>query len=144
MKFSEKLKKLRCERGISQAELAGALHVSRSAVAKWENGLGMPSKESITMIAEYFGISVEELLIKEEEKNPKKLSEKDKRVIVRAAIISVSLAIVLTIIGIFIEPIGQIISFGGVHASLIVINVANILRIRARRKEKENQNKDDE
>ncbi len=143
MIFSEKLKKLRCERGISQAGLAEALHVSRSAVAKWENGLGMPSKESIAMIAEYFGISEDELVVKEGDHKTEKMSEKDKRVIIRAAIISVSLAIVLTIMGIFIEPIGQIISSGGVHASLIIINVANILRIRAqRKKEEENKNED--
>ena len=39
MEFSEKLKELRSEKGISQAKLAVDIHISRSAVAKWENGL---------------------------------------------------------------------------------------------------------
>lgn len=40
MEFSERLKELRSEKGISQAKLAADIHISRSAVAKWENGLG--------------------------------------------------------------------------------------------------------
>ena len=62
MEFSEKLKELRSEKGISQAKLAADIHISRSAVAKWENGLGLPSDESLKMLAEYFGVGVGELL----------------------------------------------------------------------------------
>lgn len=61
MQFSEKLKKLRTDSGISQSELAAVLFVSRSAVAKWENGLGFPCEQSLTQIAEYFSVSKEYL-----------------------------------------------------------------------------------
>ena len=60
MTFSEKLKNYRTERGITQTQLADDIHISRSAVAKWENGLGMPNDESLSLLAEYFGISPEE------------------------------------------------------------------------------------
>ena len=36
--FKDKLKELRMQKGISQYELAENLFVSRSAIAKWENG----------------------------------------------------------------------------------------------------------
>ena len=62
MEFSEKLKELRAAKGVSQVKLAESIHISRSAVAKWENGLGLPSEESLELIAEYFGVSKEELL----------------------------------------------------------------------------------
>ena len=62
MEFSEKLKELRSEKGISQAKLAADIHISRSAVAKWENGLGLPSDESIKLLADYFGITTDELI----------------------------------------------------------------------------------
>ena len=45
MEFKEKLKKMRGERGLSQQVLADAIFVSRSAVAKWEAGLGMPCED---------------------------------------------------------------------------------------------------
>lgn len=43
MAFADKLKKLREEHGLSQAALAKRIYVSRSAVAKWENGSGSPT-----------------------------------------------------------------------------------------------------
>ncbi|MDE6201285.1 MAG: helix-turn-helix domain-containing protein [Clostridiales bacterium] len=61
MQFNEKLKELRTKKGVSQSELADSIYVSRSAVAKWENGLGLPSTESLRLLAEYFEVSVDEL-----------------------------------------------------------------------------------
>ena len=62
MQFSEKLKKLRAQKGVSQTQLANAIFVSRGAVAKWENGLGLPSEQSLSALADYFGIEPAELL----------------------------------------------------------------------------------
>ena len=61
MQFNEKLKELRAKKGVSQSELAESIYVSRSAVAKWENGLGLPSNESLRLLSEYFEVSKEEL-----------------------------------------------------------------------------------
>ena len=62
MEFSAKLKELRSEKGISQAKLAADIHISRSAVAKWENGLGLPNDESLKLLADYFCITIDELI----------------------------------------------------------------------------------
>lgn len=62
MQFNEKLKKLRSGKGVTQAELAEKVYVSRSAVAKWESGLGLPSGESLATLAEFFGVDKSELL----------------------------------------------------------------------------------
>jgi len=56
MEFRDKIKKLRTDRGLSQQALADAIYVSRSAVAKWENGLGYPSQESLDALTAYFGV----------------------------------------------------------------------------------------
>lgn len=56
MEFKDKLKKIRTEKGISQQTLADAIFVSRSAVAKWENGLGYPNEESYKALLQYFGV----------------------------------------------------------------------------------------
>ena len=39
MTFGEKLKEARQKAGLSQEQLSEKLHVSRSAVAKWETGV---------------------------------------------------------------------------------------------------------
>ena len=56
MELKEKLKKLRSEKNISQQALADAIFVSRSAVAKWESGLGIPCDESMEALEKYFGV----------------------------------------------------------------------------------------
>lgn len=60
--FGEKLKALRKSRGISQSELAEEIFVSRSAVAKWEQGRGFPNIDSLRLIAQKFGMPVDALL----------------------------------------------------------------------------------
>lgn len=62
MQFNEKLKRLRKERGMTQAELAEKVIISRSAVAKWENGLGLPNEQSLKLLADCFGVEPSELL----------------------------------------------------------------------------------
>ncbi|MEC5189682.1 XRE family transcriptional regulator [Geobacillus thermodenitrificans] len=42
MTLGEKIKKARTEAGLSQEQLSEKLGVSRSAVAKWESGKGLP------------------------------------------------------------------------------------------------------
>lgn len=62
MKFCEKLKELRRQKGLTQEELAAKLFVSRTAVSKWESGKGYPNIESLKAIACFFEITVDELL----------------------------------------------------------------------------------
>ena len=62
MEFNEKLQELRKARGLTQEELAEALFVSRTASSKWESGRGYPSIDSLKQIANYFSISIDELL----------------------------------------------------------------------------------
>ena len=68
MEFKEKLKALRLKRGISQSALAKAIFVSRSAVAKWESGLGLPSDGSLEALSAYFGVDKSYLIEKTDKK----------------------------------------------------------------------------
>ena len=54
--FSKRLKELRTAKGITQEELGQIIFVSRSAIAKWEQGKGMPSRQSLNLLSEYFNI----------------------------------------------------------------------------------------
>ncbi len=66
MNFSEKLKKLRNEKNITQTELADAIYISRSMIAKYENGLVYPTKETAEKIAVYFNVKLSDLIDKDE------------------------------------------------------------------------------
>lgn len=54
MEFKDLLAKLRKEKGLSQEALADTIHVSRSAIAKYENGKGIPSDDVLEAITNYF------------------------------------------------------------------------------------------
>ena len=62
MKFDENLRELRKEKGYSQEELAYKLEVTRQTVSKWENGSAMPDLKKLTELAEFFGVSMDDLL----------------------------------------------------------------------------------
>lgn len=61
------LERLRRERGINQEELAAALEVSRQTIGSLENGRYNPSILLAFKIARYFGMTIEEIFIYEEE-----------------------------------------------------------------------------
>ena len=54
--FCDRLKELRINANLTQDELASKLSISRSAVAKWEQGRGIPNKESLQDICNLFNI----------------------------------------------------------------------------------------
>jgi transcriptional regulator with XRE-family HTH domain len=57
-----KITTLRKRNGISQQELADILGVTFQSVSKWETGINMPDITLLPSIAEYFHVSVDELL----------------------------------------------------------------------------------
>ncbi|MDR0856438.1 MAG: helix-turn-helix domain-containing protein [Clostridiales bacterium] len=62
MNFAEQLKDLRAEKGISQMQLARAIDVSQSAIAKYELNRTEPTASVIKKLMDYFGVSFEELM----------------------------------------------------------------------------------
>lgn len=53
---------LRKSRGITQTQLAETLSVSRMTVARWESGAFEPSLADLVILADYFGVSLDELV----------------------------------------------------------------------------------
>ena len=62
MEFYQKLQNLRKSKGLTQEELAEILHVSRTAVSKWESDRGYPSIDSLKEISKFFSVTIDELL----------------------------------------------------------------------------------
>lgn len=60
--FGERLKELRKSSNISQEKIGEYLGVTSNAVYSWETGKSQPSIETITKIADYFGVTTDFLL----------------------------------------------------------------------------------
>lgn len=61
MNIGNKIKVLRKEKGVTQEELANSVGVSFQAVSKWENNIALPDITLLPILAEYFGVSMDEL-----------------------------------------------------------------------------------
>lgn len=62
MKFGSFIRELRQEKGITQKQLSEILGITGGAVSKWERGLSFPDITLLTSLADYFGVTVAELL----------------------------------------------------------------------------------
>ena len=60
--FSDLLKQLRAEKGVSQVELARAIGVSNGNVGDWERGRSKPGYDALVALSRYFEISAGRLL----------------------------------------------------------------------------------
>ena len=61
-KFTERLKELRQEKGLSQIQLAKETGISKSAIGFWETGERVPNAQAVVVLAKYFGVSADYLL----------------------------------------------------------------------------------
>lgn len=65
MFLAQNLKFLREQMGICQDEMAKKLDVTQSAVGNWEKNHRKPDIEMIVRLAEYFGVSLDDLVLKD-------------------------------------------------------------------------------
>jgi len=105
MELKDKIKELRIKNNMLQKDLAEKCFVSRSAVAKWENGLGMPSEDSIEKLCEIF--EIERSVLMENQNNEESHIRKNKSikslkiiVIVLASLLVIILSLIPAIVDI--------------------------------------------
>ena len=65
--MKNQLEEIRKQRGMTQEELAAALEVSRQTIGSLENGRYNPSIVLAFKIARFFGMSIEDIFIYDEE-----------------------------------------------------------------------------
>ena len=82
-KFSETLRKLREERGLSQKQLGKQMFVNHSTIARWENGTRLPDAAMISRLAKCLGVDTNTLflLAAESEDSPNVIMVEDSKVI---------------------------------------------------------------
>ena len=62
MTLGQKIKEIRKKFGLSQEKLAEIMNVSRQAITKWENDVGIPDVTNLQELSKVFGITVDYLL----------------------------------------------------------------------------------
>ncbi|WP_455529134.1 helix-turn-helix domain-containing protein [Ruminococcus sp.] len=62
MELSNRIKKLRTEKGWSQEVLAQRAYVSRQTISNWETERSYPDVHSLLILSDVFGVSLDELI----------------------------------------------------------------------------------
>ena len=60
-KFGQALRRLRVRRKLTEEELADRLHITQSAISRFETGVREPSLSMLEDIADYFNVSMDYL-----------------------------------------------------------------------------------
>ncbi|MDE6729748.1 MAG: helix-turn-helix domain-containing protein [Oscillospiraceae bacterium] len=63
--LGEQIKKLRCQKGFTQQQLANYLHISPSAVGMWEKNRNEPDVETLKQLADFFDVTIDYLVGRE-------------------------------------------------------------------------------
>lgn len=69
MEYGKYLEKIRIEHNISQTELATKIGTSHQNINRWERNLVLPNIHFCVKLADFYGISVDELIGHEVKKN---------------------------------------------------------------------------
>lgn len=73
--IGENIKRMRRERNLTQEEMAAHLGISFQSVSKWERGDGYPDITMLPSLANYFDVSIDELIGMSEAAKSEKLDE---------------------------------------------------------------------
>ena len=82
-KFSESLRRLREEKGLSQKQLGKQMFVNHSTIARWENGSRLPDATMISRLAKCLGVDTNTLfqLAAQSDESPNVIMVEDSKVI---------------------------------------------------------------
>lgn len=91
---SEMLRNIRMERKLTQRQMAEILHVSPSAVSKWENGMAIPDIYMLKHIADTFDVSLAQMLGEqpeetEEQEGDTEGKHRKKHIYMRVAVVGI-------------------------------------------------------
>ena len=81
--FAKNVRELRISRGLNQIQLGEELHYTSKAISKWENEDVLPDIVTLQMIAEFFGITVDDLI--SDQDAVKKSHRKKNRILITAS-----------------------------------------------------------
>lgn len=70
MKFSDNLRNIRLQRGLTQMELAKDLGTSQSSITSWEQERREPDFRTLQKLADYFGVPLSALLPSDDSSDP--------------------------------------------------------------------------
>ena len=104
--FSETLRRLREEKGLTQNQLGKQMFVNHSTIARWENGSRLPDASMMSRLAKCLGVEANTLflLVAQSQESPNVIMVDDSKVILSAGLAVLEEALPNATIAGFIWP----------------------------------------
>ncbi len=106
MEIGEKIRYLRIRKNMTQEELANKLNISRISLNDYENVNKLPDSETLTNMANFFGVSEDELLDSGRDlsfKNPKQVFER--KLFILASMLTLFNVVLLFMVLVFLDDL---------------------------------------
>ncbi|MDD7280744.1 MAG: DUF3955 domain-containing protein [Erysipelotrichaceae bacterium] len=99
MEFAKQIKQIRKENNLTQEQMAKKLNVTRQAISNWENNKNLPDLELIVLISKEFSVSLDELILEENNMTTKLIKDGSETRRTKMNLIMVIIGVVLLCIG---------------------------------------------
>ena len=134
MDIGQKILEIRKAEGLSQTEFAEKFHVTRQTVSNWETGKSYPDVNSLVLMSETFGVTVDALLKDDVQVMKDVIAKGDPKsfLAVNRLLNALFVLMILTPI-----PLARFLRFGGLAIWFGIAAVALYVAVLAERKKKE-------
>lgn len=110
MELASQIRSQRLAHGLSQDDLAEAIFVSRQTVSNWENDKTYPDVQSLALLSELFGISIDELVQGDIVRMRRIMEEDSQRMkqlgVAASVLLILSVAFFIMLVAAWQEPLG--------------------------------------
>lgn len=135
MELGNKIKYYRGEKELSQEELAERVYVSRQTISNWENNKSYPDINSIVLLSEIFGISIDNLIKGDVEQMKKEINSEE---IKKLNLYATMMAILMLVATILLMPMLQFIGLYGFIPYFVLVACAMFFAIKVDKIKKDN------
>lgn len=135
MELGNKIKYYRGEKELSQEELAERVYVSRQTISNWENNKSYPDINSIVLLSEIFGISIDNLIKGDVEQMKKEINSEE---IKKLNLYATMMAILMLVATIWLMPMLKFIGLYGFIPYFVLVACAMFFAIKVDKIKKDN------
>ena len=135
MELGNKIKYYRGEKELSQEELAERVYVSRQTISNWENNKSYPDINSIVLLSEIFGISIDNLIKGDVEQMKKEINSEEVK---KLNFYATMMAILMLVATILLIPMLKFIGLYGFIPYFALVGGAMFFAIKVDKIKKDN------
>lgn len=133
MELGTQIRKYRNERTLSQEALAEKVYVSRQTVSNWENDKSYPDVNSLVLLSEVFGISLDQLIKGDVETMKEQIDQTDQKKFGRLSNIFTVLFLAVLITPV---PLVHFLSYAGLAIWIVILGVGSYAAMLVEREKK--------